>query len=77
MGSVARVEVRIVRPAQGEVDGVQFDLVLGRTYDLPSPVALLLVCEGYAEPFIDCIDDRRKPDSGLVYRGFVDRRRPN
>jgi hypothetical protein len=72
----ALVKVRIIRPVPGEVDGMRIDsLTPGLTYELSPTLATWLVCEGYAEPFIDFLSDRRRPDLRAAPARSLDRRR--
>jgi hypothetical protein len=74
-GSGRRCEGTHSRAPQGEVDGLKIDLFHVRiTYDLSTPLASLLVCEGYAEPVYEFMGDRRRKVTAPFTRA-VDRRR--
>jgi hypothetical protein len=56
------MRVRIVISPKGLVGGTEKDLLrVGGTYDLPPPVAGLLLLEGWAVP------ERRKKDRGPTF----------
>jgi hypothetical protein len=45
------LKIRILRTPKGKIDGVDITAFhQGLVYDLASPVASLLICEGWAEP---------------------------
>jgi hypothetical protein len=45
------LKVRILRTPNGKIDGVDITAFRqGLVYDLATPVASLLICEGWAEP---------------------------
>jgi hypothetical protein len=47
------MRVRIIKTPKGTVDGVEINLFHhGLTYDLPAPLAELLIVEGWAEPHL-------------------------
>jgi hypothetical protein len=59
------MRVRIVVSPKGLVGGTERDLLReGGTYDLPLPVAGLLMLEGWAEP------ERRKKDRDPTFSQF-------
>jgi hypothetical protein len=56
------LRVRILVTPKGKIDGVDVTgFHKGLVYDLASPVASLLICEGWAEP-AERINDRDNPD---------------
>jgi len=49
--AVQALKIRILRTPKGKIDGVDVTpFHKGLVYDLASPVASLLICEGWAEP---------------------------
>jgi hypothetical protein len=55
------LRIRILETPKGKIDGVDVTgFHKGLVYDLASPVASLLICEGWAEP-AERINDRENP----------------
>jgi hypothetical protein len=57
------VKVRITDAPKGQIDGVDVDLFhQGLTYEMPSAIAMVLICDGCAEPVDGILNASRESE---------------
>jgi len=63
LSSAPAVKVRITDAPKGQIDGVDVDLFhQGLTYEMPSAIAMVLICDGCAEPVDGILNASRESE---------------
>ena len=63
LSSAPAMKVRITHAPKGQIDGVDVDLFhQGLTYEMPSAIAMVLICDGCAEPVDGILDASRESE---------------